>query len=110
MDEAVQVISEALGPKWVYLYGLLGMDYRGRFQIQSKWSQKDGQTRHRNCAFEMLQKWKQKNRERDEIESLEELLNAVNRVKGMQRTASTLASKNGMFVYSCNLGFFKIKR
>ena len=99
MDEAIAVLSEALGPKWTNLFHQLGIgDYRGRFQIQSKWNQKepiDPVARNTKCSLEILQKWRLSVQGRDEMESLEQLLNAVNKVKGLQGIANELALRNG---------------
>ena len=98
MDEAIEVVSEVVGPKWTSLYQRLGMDYRGRFQIQSKWKQKEpsnSKACYRKCALEMLQNWRRSVQGGDEMETLDQLLNAVNGIRGFQRTANDLALRNG---------------
>ena len=99
------MVSEVLGAKWKNLYQRLGMDYRGRYQIQSKWEQKEPnnvKVCNRKCAIEMLQKWRKTVQGGDERETLGQLLNAVNQIKGFQKIASDLALRNGQWnVFNC---------
>ena len=102
MDEAIDVLSKSLGPKWTHLFHRLAIgDYRTRFQIHSKWNQKeptDDNARNYKCSLDVLQRWRlsmQQGKQVDESVLLEQLLNTVNQVKGLQRIANELAQRNG---------------
>lgn len=102
VDEAIDIISDALGPKWTNMYKRLGtdsgMDYRDRFQLQTKWKEKEPDNlkiRNKKCALEVLQKWRRSVQGKDEQAALLQLLNALCGIPGLQTVASDLALKNG---------------
>ena len=99
MDEAIEIVSEVLGAKWIQMYQKLGVgDYRLRFQIQSKWKRKEptnAKACNKKCALEILQKWRLSVQGKDEAASLNQLLNALNEINGLQKIANDLALRNG---------------